>query len=70
MKCSNYQAVSMPVDPGFRRFDDSSMETGEPEAIAGPEGPTVGESLFENFVDDIDTWARRALAANGFGDYL
>jgi hypothetical protein len=28
-----------------------------------------GESLFETFVDEIDVWARRALAANGFGDY-
>ena len=25
-------------------------------------------SLFENFVDEIDAWARQALAANGFGD--
>ena len=70
MKCSNYQAVSVPPNPRFPRFNDSSMETGKPETIAGPEGTTVGESLFENFVDDIDTWARRALAANGFGDFL
>ncbi len=27
------------------------------------------ESLFCNFVDEIDAWARQALAANGFGDY-
>jgi len=24
---------------------------------------------WEAFNDEIDTWARRALAANGFGDY-
>ena len=24
---------------------------------------------WETFNDEIDTWARRALAANGFGDY-
>ncbi len=27
------------------------------------------EPLFTNFVDEIDAWARQALAANGFGDY-
>ena len=29
----------------------------------------VRESLSENFINEIDAWARRALAANGFGDY-
>ena len=24
---------------------------------------------WEEFIDEIDIWARRALAANGFGDY-
>ena len=27
------------------------------------------ESLSEIFNEEIDIWARRALAANGFGDY-
>jgi hypothetical protein len=27
------------------------------------------DSLSEIFLDEIDAWARRALAANGFGDY-
>lgn len=27
------------------------------------------ESLSENFNDELDRWARRALGANGFGDY-
>jgi hypothetical protein len=27
------------------------------------------ETPWEAFNDEIDTWARRALAANGFGDY-
>jgi hypothetical protein len=27
------------------------------------------DSLSEMFNDEIDAWARRALAANGFGDY-
>jgi len=29
----------------------------------------VAESMFKTLVDEIDIWARRALAANGFGDY-
>ncbi len=29
----------------------------------------VRESSSENFIDEIEVWARRALAANGFGDY-
>jgi hypothetical protein len=27
------------------------------------------DSSYENFVNEIDAWARQALAANGFGDY-
>ncbi|HKJ51746.1 MAG TPA: hypothetical protein VKB27_09580 [Gammaproteobacteria bacterium] len=28
------------------------------------------DSLSENFVNEIEAWARHALASNGFGDYL
>jgi hypothetical protein len=27
------------------------------------------ESLSENFINELEAWARHALAANGFGDY-
>jgi hypothetical protein len=27
------------------------------------------DSLYENFVNEIDAWARQAIASNGFGDY-
>ena len=27
------------------------------------------DSLSENFVNEIEAWARHALAANGFGDF-
>jgi hypothetical protein len=27
------------------------------------------DSLSENFNDEIEAWARQAMAANGFGDY-
>ena len=70
MKCSTYQAVSVSVAPVFPKIDYLSTKSGELETVAESAGPTVGESLFENFADEIDAWARRALAANGFGDYL
>ena len=52
------------------KIDHPVAETDDQETSAEPEGTRVAESLFENFVDEIDVWARRALAANGFGDYL
>ena len=27
------------------------------------------DSLSENFITEIDAWARQAMASNGFGDY-
>ena len=36
---------------------------------AGSSASRERDSLFENFVDEIDAWARHAMAANGFGDY-
>jgi hypothetical protein len=29
----------------------------------------VRESLSENFINELEAWARHALAGNGFGDY-
>jgi len=54
------------------KFDDpsdSSADSGVEDASTAPDATLAGESLFEIFVDEIDIWARRALAANGFGDY-
>jgi len=31
--------------------------------------PEPHESLFENFFEEIDAWARHSLASNGFGDF-
>lgn len=70
MKCSTYQTVNESATPGFPKIGYSSTQTGEPETVAESADSMVGESLFENFADEIDTWARRALAANGFGDFL
>ena len=49
-------------------FDYVSMETGEAINNAEASIQVVRESLSERFHDEIDAWARRALAANGFGD--
>ena len=51
-------------------FDDPVADPAYTESCAKPEGRADGDSLFETFVDDIDAWARQALAANGFGDYV
>jgi hypothetical protein len=31
--------------------------------------PEQHESLSENFLEELDAWARHSLASNGFGDY-
>ena len=54
------------------KFDDpsaSAADSGVADASTAPVATPARESLFETFVDEIDIWARRALAANGFGDY-
>ena len=54
------------------KFDvpfDSAEESDAADTSTAPDETTVRESLFENFIDEIDVWARRVLAANGFGDY-
>ena len=52
---------------------DHSLEFAAPADAIGTspahEAEPARESLFENFADEIDAWARQALAANGFGDY-
>lgn len=54
------------------KIDDPSVpaaDTDGADASATSSATSARESLFEIFVDEIDIWARRALAANGFGDY-
>ena len=46
------------------------MAQGDPaDTGPAPEAELAGESLFESFAEEIDAWARQALASNGFGDY-
>jgi hypothetical protein len=69
MNYSVQQAVGAPAVREISKFDDASVGTGEVETITEPSSQTGRESLSENFLDEIDAWARRALAMNGFGDY-
>lgn len=69
MNYSIQQAVGAPAIPEISKFDYTSVDTVEVETIAEPCCQTLRESLSENFHDEIDAWARRALAANGFGGF-
>jgi hypothetical protein len=54
------------------KFDHPSDFAAQADAAAmspTAEAEPARESQFEIFADEIDAWARRALAANGFGDY-
>ena len=54
------------------KFDDPSYpaaDSGYADTSTAPGATQVYESLSEPFIDEIDIWARRALASNGFGDY-
>jgi hypothetical protein len=48
---------------------DSAAVSSGADVSTAPDATPARESLFETFVDEIDIWARQALAANGFGDY-
>ena len=50
-------------------LEDLDSRPQQCEIVQLQPGQPQRESLFENFVDEIDAWARRALASNGFGDY-
>lgn len=56
--------VALKIDhpPGLAEQTDAV------DASAAPEATAVHESLFVTFAEEIDAWARQALAANGFGD--
>ena len=66
MKQVTYEAVSSPIGEGSY----TGVDANGVEANVALDDATARDSLFETFVDEIDAWARQALAANGFGDYL
>ena len=81
MKQLTYQEINLPTQAILEdlvktcpalKFDDPSASAADPgvaDASTASGATPARESLFETFVDEIDIWARRALAANGFGDY-
>ena len=50
-------------------IEDLTTYTEECEIVPLRPEQYVRESLAENFINELDAWARHALAANGFGDY-
>ncbi len=68
MNHSIQQAAAALAFTEISEYDCTSLQTGETETITAIDSPVVRESLSEKFHDEIDAWARRALAANGFGD--
>jgi len=60
MTCPALKIVDQPDPSANPNFADTST---------APNDTPAHESMFETFVDEIDAWARQALAANGFGDY-
>ena len=68
MNDSIQQAAGVSPVPEISNFEYVSVATQEVETITRSYSPAVRESLSERFHDEIDAWARRSLAANGFGD--
>ena len=56
-----------PAQEEIKNRVDDSYNTQEVENARLATGNR--DSLSESFNVEIDTWAKRALAANGFGDY-
>ena len=57
--------TALKLDHAFDLAAQADALDTSPAAEAEP----ARESLFESFADEIDAWARQALASNGFGDY-
>ncbi len=50
-------------------FPDFAAQPAAVDSSPAAEVESGRESLFATFAEEIDAWARQALAANGFGDY-
>lgn len=55
----NLESIFEAESVGLEQFDIEIVEF----------NPENRESLSENFLAEIDAWARHSLASNGFGDY-
>ena len=56
-------------EPQFIEIEFDAAERPDCEIVKFTPRGMPHDSLSEIFNDEIDAWARRALAANGFGDY-
>ena len=59
----------VPDESQFIEIEFDSAELPDCEIVKFSSRCMTRDSLSEMFNDEIDAWARRALAANGFGDY-
>lgn len=50
-------------------FEESADDSRDCEVYEFDRDYYDRDSLSENFINEIEAWARHALAANGFGDY-
>ena len=68
---SSNSTARLPAGPEVEVYEEMTDYREECEVIEfkSDRNSEARESLSENFNEEIDTWARRALAANGFGDY-
>jgi len=53
----------------LRALDDLAADHDECEIVPLRPGDEERESLSENFINELEAWARHAFGANGFGDY-
>jgi len=49
--------------------EELAGEYSEAEIVEFDKGYLERDSLSENFINEIEAWARHALASNGFGDF-
>ena len=62
-------AYALYDEQALQAFDDLPVIHDEYEVVPISPGQIERESLSENFMSELEGWARHALAANGFGDY-
>ena len=51
-------------------IEEFISEQGDCEVFEFDRNSYQRDSLSENFVNEIESWARHAIASNGFSDYL
>ena len=62
-------AYALYDEQALHALDDLPAIHDEFEVVPVSAEQLERESLSENFMSELEGWARHALAANGFGDY-